>query len=218
MRVVLLGPPGAGKGTLANLLKQDMGFLHLSTGDMLREEIKNNTPIGIEAKKLIDNGKLVSDELVTELVKLRLSQGNFDNYLFDGYPRTSGQAEALDVLLKALNKPLDYAVYMETSLKKIIERLSGRRICRECGAVYHVINRPSKTPGVCNVCHGKLYQRTDDNEEALQTRMKIYSETTKPIVEYYRSKGNLINIAGDDEPEELRDILIKKFDESKSKY
>lgn len=216
MRLVLLGPPGAGKGTLAQLLKQSLGLLHLSTGDMLREEIKNNTPIGVEAKKFIDNGKLVSDELVTKLIKLHLSQG--ENYMFDGYPRTPIQAELLDELLKEINKPLDYAVYMEASPDLIIWRIAGRRICKNCGTVYHVSNRPPKIQGVCDHCSGELYQRADDNEETVKTRLNIYWETTKPVVEYYKNKGILITIDGDAKSELLRDILIKTFNESKRKY
>ena len=218
MRLVLLGPPGAGKGTLAGLLKKSLGLLHLSTGDMLRQEIKNNTPIGQEAKKFIDNGKLVSDELVTKLIKSQLSQGKAENYLFDGYPRTPAQAKNLDALLKEIHKPLDYAVYMEASLDKIIVRLSGRRVCKNCGAVYHVTNRPPQKSGICNQCGGELYQRADDNEETIKTRMKIYLENMQPIVEYYKNKGKLFTITGDLESEELRDILIKKFDESKNIY
>ncbi len=216
MRLVLLGPPGAGKGTLAKLLEDRLGLLHLSTGDMLREEIKNNTPIGVEAKKLIDNGKLVSDELVNKLIKTRLSQKDADNYLLDGYPRTYAQALSLDVLLKDIKKPFHYVAYMETSVKLIIFRLNGRRVCKKCGAIFHVTNRPPRVQGQCDKCGGELYQRQDDNEETLKTRMKIYMEMTTPVIDYYQAKGKLIRIDGDAQSEILEAQLIKKFNESKN--
>ncbi len=216
MRLVLLGPPGAGKGTLAGLLKKSLGVIHISTGDMLRDEIKHDTPVGHEAKKLIDNGNLVSDELITKLIKARLKELQSNNYMLDGYPRTLVQAEQLDSYLKEINKPLDCAVYMEASLKKIISRLSGRMVCRDCGTVYHRSNRPPLITGVCNKCSGKLYKREDDNEETIKTRMHIYQESIKPIVQYYESNAKLIRINGDVESEELEAQLLKKFNESKA--
>ena len=216
MRLVLLGPPGAGKGTLAALLKKSLGILHISTGDMLRDEIKHNTPVGHEAKKLIDNGNLVSDELITTLIKARLKELPSNNYMLDGYPRTLVQAEQLDEYLNDIHKPLDCAVYMEASLKKIIFRLSGRMVCRNCGMLYHRSTRPPLKTGVCNKCSGELYQREDDNEETIKTRMHIYQESTKPIVQYYESKGKLIRIDGDAESEDLEAQLLKKFNESKA--
>jgi adenylate kinase len=216
MRLVLLGPPGAGKGTLAQLLKNTLGLMHLSTGDMLREEIKQNTELGQEAQRLIDSGKLVSDEVVIKLIKAKLTENSKQGYMFDGFPRTKKQAEALDKLLNDLKKPLDYAFYMETTSSLIVKRLSGRRVCKTCGTVYHISNRPPKKAGVCNVCGGELYQRADDNEETIKTRMNEYMENTTPVIEYYEGKGNLKRIDGDAESEDLENQIIKIFDEHPS--
>lgn len=215
MRLVLLGPPGAGKGTLAGLLKNNLKLPHISTGDILREEMKNGTPLGREVKQIIDAGKLVSDDIVTRLVENRfltdtkLKQG----YLLDGFPRTLKQAEDLDDILKRANCPMDCAAYLETTVPMIIRRLTGRRVCRGCGFVCHIVNRPPKKTGVCDVCGGVLYQRADDNEATIKTRMEEYLKSTNPIVSFYESKGVLKKLDGDAESEELYEILIREFNE-----
>ena len=216
MNLVLLGPPGAGKGTLANLLKSSLNVVHISTGDILREEIKNHTPLGQEAKGYIDQGKLVPDELVTKLIRnkfLNDKRVREQGYMLDGFPRTDKQAKDLDQILKETNAPIDYAIYMESTLPVIIQRIGGRRVCRKCGQVFHATNRPPKKEGVCDLCQGELYQRADDNKETIETRMKEYLNNTKSIVDYYKAQGNLVRVDGDKESEDLHEMLHKKFHE-----
>src|SRR3989338_8813882 len=187
MRLVLLGPPGAGKGTLAALLKKSLKVRHISTGDILREEMKNNSALGQEAKKYIDNGELVPDEVVTKLIESKLTANDRvdGGYMLDGFPRTKKQAEALDRILKKIHSPLDYALFLESTLPVIIQRLTGRRVCRVCGALFHVKNRPPRREGICDECGGILYQRADDNAETIKTRMEVYLKNTQPIIAYY---------------------------------
>ncbi|MFP4472292.1 MAG: adenylate kinase [Candidatus Omnitrophota bacterium] len=195
MRLVLLGPPGAGKGTLAALIKKEFGVNHLSTGDLLRAEMKNETPIGQEMKQYVESGELVPDEVVTRMIAEKLKTIKLeDGVLFDGYPRTGKQAADLDRILNDLNAPLDSAVFMEIGLPVIIQRLTGRRICRQCGAVYHVENMPPEKEGVCDVCGGELYQRPDDNEETIRKRMDVYMSSTEPVIAFYEEQGKLIRV------------------------
>lgn len=215
MRLVLLGPPGAGKGTLANLLKVTLSIPHISTGDILREERSKNTPLGQEINKYIDSGKLVPDELVTRLIENKLKQSPEvkTGYMLDGFPRTVTQAESLDNILEEIKQPLDYAVYMDSTLPVIIQRLSGRRVCKNCGALFHMKNKPPKMSGVCDVCQSELYQRPDDNEATIKTRMDVYLQNTAPIVDYYKKQDILFKVDSDLESPELEKILLKVFDE-----
>ena len=217
MRCVLLGPPGAGKGSLAAVIKEMVGA-HISTGDMLREEMKKGSQLGLEIKSLIEKGALVSDEIVTKLVEQRVTSDPSleKGFMLDGFPRTSQQAEDLDKILAKAGKPLDFVLCMEASVGLILTRLTGRRICRKCGAVFHVKNKPSKKPGVCDVCEGELYQRSDDNEETIRKRMEVYETSTKPIIDYYAAQNKLIRIDGDKETADLREDLIKMLNEDKS--
>jgi len=196
--IILLGPPGAGKGTLAESLITQ-GYTHISTGDLLRDAIKNSTPLGRKAKSYIDKGELVPDELIIEIIKKRICGAQpEEKFLFDGFPRTLVQARELDRLLLEENGKITNVIKMECPEEVIVRRLSGRRICRTCGAVYHVKYKPPRIPGICDVDGGELYQRDDDNETTLRNRLKIYIEQTEPVLTYYEKKDLLcpINAGG----------------------
>jgi len=209
MRVVLLGPPGAGKGSLASVLTEKYRLAHISTGDMLREEIKKGTALGTEIKSLITKGVLVSDTLVTKLVEQRIAHDPDlkKGLLFDGFPRTVKQARDLDVLLAKADAPLDFALNMEADSDLILKRLTGRRVCRKCGALFHVTNKPPLSPSVCDVCGGGLYQRTDDNEETIKARMQVYQASTQPIIDYYNRQHKLKKLDGNLETADLAQAL-----------
>jgi adenylate kinase len=209
MRVVLLGPPGAGKGSLAGLLKEQYHLAHISTGDMLREEIKKGSELGLEIKGLIAKGVLVSDELVTKLVEQRLLHDPDlkKGYMLDGFPRTVKQARDLDTIVARANAPIDFALNMEADADLILKRLTGRRVCRKCGALFHMANKPPLKPGVCDVCGGELYQRTDDNEETIKARMKVYQDSTQPIIDYYAKQHKLKKLDGNLETVDLAESL-----------
>ncbi len=215
MRIVLLGPPGAGKGTQAHLLKADLQIIHISTGDIFREEMKNHTPLGQDIKKYVDKGKLVPDSVVTKIVAntLSLMDPQGPGYLLDGFPRTEKQAKDLDKILARLKQPLDYAIYMEATLPVIVQRLTGRRVCKKCGSLYHALNRPPKKEGTCDQCGGALYQRADDNEETIKIRMKEYLANTMPMVKYYESRGMLLKVDSDKDSADVQAILMKKLKE-----
>ncbi len=217
MRLVLLGPPGAGKGTLAALLKESLKVAHISTGDILREEMKNNTRLGLEAKQYIENGKLVPDEVVTKLIESQLKNdtGLKNGFMLDGFPRTTQQAKDLDRILKGLKEPLDYVLYLESTLSVIIQRLTGRRVCRNCGALFHMKNKPPKKEGICNSCGGPLYRRADDNEETIRTRMDVYLKNTMPIIDYYEAQGALRKVDADKDAEKVQAVLMKIFHEDR---
>ena len=216
MRLVLLGPPGAGKGTLATTLKKSIDLLHISTGDILREEMKNGTPIGKQITELMDAGNLVSDELVSKLVRDRLLEykGKKASFLLDGYPRTLRQAQDLDEILKEIEQPLDFVLYLESTPGLIIKRLTGRRVCAECGAVFHIRNRPPKIEGVCDYCgSNELVQREDDTEETIKHRMEVYYETVAPLIEYYTKQDRLKRLNSDRQSEEVQKDLLNLIDE-----
>jgi adenylate kinase len=216
MNTILLGPPGAGKGTLAAMLKDNFGLLHISTGDLLREEMKGGTDLGKKIKKYVESGELVPDQVVIEMIEKKLNESKAGNgYMLDGFPRTTVQAQDLDKILTKIGQPIDYALYMEASLPVILQRLTGRRVCRKCGAIVHIKNRPSKVAGVCDVCSGELYQRPDDTEETIKNRMQVYAEKTAPIVDYYGKQGKLETLSGDEETEDLLIIVGKIFNDGK---
>lgn len=210
MNIVLLGAPGSGKGSLAVLVKKSLGLEHISTGDILRDEIKKGSDLGHHAKSFIDQGKLVPDEVVTKLIEHKLvTDKSIENrYMLDGFPRTLKQAQDLDEILMRINQPLDYVLYLESTTSIIIQRLGGRRVCKSCGALFHIKNKPPKKEGVCDICGGVLYQRPDDNPETIETRLKIYFEATKPIISYYEKKALLRKMDSDLESDVLEDMLL----------
>lgn len=196
--MVLLGPPGAGKGTQAVILSERLGFLHLSTGDILRENVKQATPIGKKASSYMEKGELVPDDMVIEMMLDEINSGDRNKgFILDGFPRTIYQAKKLDAQLDKLNLPIDCVIYFKTSIDTVIFRLTGRRLCRNCGANYHVVNMPPKKPGICDKCGGELYQRKDDNEETIKKRLEVFNNQTKELIDYYKDKGKLKEISGD---------------------
>jgi len=190
--IILMGPPGAGKGTLAKQLKEELHLVHISTGDMFRDAIKAQTELGILAQSYINRGDLVPDDVTIGLVKERLSQPDCANgFLLDGFPRTLPQAEALSEMTKEISREIDVVINLECDNKELIRRISGRRVCRNCGAPYHIVTLLPKVEGVCDLCGGELYQRKDDNEEALKVRLAHYVQDTKPLLDYYSNLGLL---------------------------
>lgn len=211
MRTILLGPPGAGKGTQAETIVNEFSIPHISTGDIFRYNIKEGTALGKKAKEYMDQGLLVPDELTIELVKDRLLQADCKNgFLLDGFPRTIAQADALEDALKSMNQSLDYVVNIVVSANLLIDRAVGRRVCKDCGQTYHMtFNKPS-TEGVCDKCNGELLQRKDDTEETVSKRIGVYQEQTEPLIEYYTKKGIIVNIDGEKPIDEVgRNIVAK---------
>ncbi len=212
MRLVLLGPPGAGKGTHAQVLSKHWKLAHISTGDMLREALRAGTPLGLKAKSYMERGGLVPDDVVIGIVGERLKQADAQKgFVLDGFPRTKEQAVSLDRMLTDMKMPLDLVIDFETTLGVIIRRLSGRRICAKCGRTYHMTNFRPKTEGVCDDCKGQLMQRPDDREEAIENRLKVYEKATAPLIDYYDGKGNLAKVSGDLEVEPLNAALEELF-------
>jgi len=211
MRMILLGKPGGGKGTQATLLKELLNVPQISTGDILREAVKNETALGKEAKTYMDAGKLVPDGLIKGLVEERLTQDDVkDGFIFDGFPRTLAQAEDLKEISERLGISIDKVVYIGVPTEKIVKRLSGRRSCA-CGAVYHIESKKPKVEGVCDICSGKLYQRDDDKEDVIKKRIEQYEAQTMPLIDYYGKEGILVTINGDQDIDdvfkEIRDNL-----------
>jgi len=197
VNLVLLGPPGAGKGTLAARLVEEFGFVHLSTGDLLREEVKRGSELGRLAKGYMDRGELVPDEVILGMVRERVD-GRDDGFLFDGFPRTIAQAEGLEEIL-----PVHLVIYLDLPEEEVVRRLSARRVCKRCGANYNLITQPPKAPGICDRCGGELYQRPDDREEVIRNRFRVYREQSAPLIGYYEGKGILRRVDASLPPEEV---------------
>jgi adenylate kinase len=213
MQIVLFGPPGAGKGTQAKFLSEEFNIPHISTGDILRENVKKGTALGIKARSYMDKGELVPDQLLNDLVRSRLEEPDTKKgFLLDGYPRTIPQAKALDEIMDDLNRKLSAVVNIDVGTGALVKRLSGRRICRSCGASYHVSFNPPKVKDTCDMCAGELYQRADDTEEAIKNRLAVYKKQTQPVLDYYKKKGVLIDIDGDREIEEVKADVIKALE------
>ncbi len=197
MRLILLGPPGAGKGTQAKRLIERYGIPQISTGDILRAAVREGTELGKKAKQYMDAGQLVPDEVVIGIIRERLKEADCaKGFILDGFPRTVPQAEALKGVLSDLGQALDHVVSIEVPDEDLVERLTGRRTCRTCGAMYHVKFNPPKQEGVCDKCGGELYQRDDDREETIRARLKVYHDQTAPLVEFYTKEGLLRRIDG----------------------
>ncbi|MFH0771260.1 MAG: adenylate kinase [Candidatus Omnitrophota bacterium] len=215
MRLILLGPPGAGKGTQAKVLSDAYSVPHISTGDILREAVKLRSPIGVKAKEFMDKGELVPDEVVIEIVAQRVSRLDCKRgFILDGFPRTRAQAISLDETLSGLGLPTELVIYFKTSIDKIISRLSGRRVCRNCAATYHIKNIPPKIASKCDLCGGELYQREDDKEATIRNRINVYEATVPEIVSYYENKGILRTISGDLDVDDayvhLEELFVKE--------
>lgn len=197
MRIVLMGPPGAGKGTQAEMLINEYNIPHISTGDMFRKAIKDCTELGMKAKSYMDQGQLVPDEVTVGIVRERLQENDCKKgFLLDGFPRTIAQADALENILKDLGISLDAALNIEVLRDALIERLTGRRVCKTCGATFHIIFNPSAKENTCEKCGGDLYQREDDTLETVGKRLDVYEKQTAPLINYYKEKGVLKNIDG----------------------
>lgn len=197
MNIVLMGLPGAGKGTQADKIVEKYAIPHISTGDMFRAAIKGGTELGLKAKSFMDDGALVPDEVTIGIVRERLSKSDCDNgFLLDGFPRTVPQAEALDALLLELDKNVEHVLNIQVEQEELIKRLTGRRICKECGTAYHLIFNPPQVDGVCDKDGGELYQRADDNPETVTNRLEVNMKQTQPLLDYYGDKGVLTNING----------------------
>jgi adenylate kinase len=197
MNLVLMGLPGAGKGTQAEQIVDKYEIPHISTGDMFRSAIKEGTVLGLQAKSFMDKGELVPDEVTIGIVRERLSKADCEKgFLLDGFPRTVPQAEALETILSDLNREIDFVINIDVKKELLMERLTGRRICKSCGSTYHLVFNPPATEGVCDRCNGELYQRADDNEETVQNRLEVNLKQTKPLLDFYETKGYLRNING----------------------
>ena len=213
MRLVLLGPPGAGKGTQASAIVDKYNIPHISTGDIFRANIKEGTDLGKEAKAYMDKGLLVPDELVVSIVKDRLTKDDCkEGFLLDGFPRTVNQAQALDSELHKMDTKLDRVININASAEILIERAVGRRICKECGATYHIKFNPSKVAGICDIDGGVLYQRDDDNVETVSTRINVYMEQTEPLIAYYKEQNLLLDVDGTKSIDAIFETISKELD------
>ncbi|HVN87222.1 MAG TPA: adenylate kinase [Candidatus Binatia bacterium] len=210
MQVVLIGPPGSGKGTQAKLLQERLEIPHISSGDLLRGAVKRKTPGGVEAKRFMDRGELVPDGIVVRVIEERVRKDDCrSGFIVDGFPRTVAQAEVVAQMLAPMNKHIDHVVSLVVSRDELIKRLSGRRTCRECGAMYHIIFDPPVNSGLCNKCNGELYQRDDDHEDTIAARLDVYERQTAPLISYYTARGLLRTVDGLGSPTQVFDRILQ---------
>jgi len=216
MDMILLGLPGVGKGTQAKKLEKSLEIPHIATGDIFRKAIKNETDLGKKAKSFIDAGELVPDEVTIGIVEARLNESDCeDGFILDGFPRTIAQAEALDEILAEQNRELDLAIYLQAEIDILVKRLAGRRVCEDCGAVYHIENDPPEVEGVCDKCGGKLIQRSDDKEETVKKRIKVNKKKTAKLADYYQNKGILHEVQSTGGIDRVQQRLMKLIEANK---
>lgn len=209
MKIIMLGAPGAGKGTQAKKISAKYDIPHISTGDIFRANIKNGTELGKKAKSYMDQGLLVPDELTVDLVMDRIQMEDCKNgYILDGFPRTIPQAEALDQALKALGEKLDYAIEVDVPDENIVKRMAGRRACVHCGATYHIVHAPTKVENICDACGGDLILRDDDKPETVTKRLTVYHDQTKPLIDYYKEEGILATVDGTADLEDVFKAVV----------
>ena len=214
MKIIMLGAPGAGKGTQAKMIAAKYGIPHISTGDIFRANIKNGTELGAKAKEYMDKGLLVPDELVVDLVIDRFKEPDCEKgYVLDGFPRTIPQAEALDKALTAIGESVDYAINVEVPDENIVRRMGGRRACVGCGATYHIVYSPTKVEGKCDTCGGDLIIRDDDKPETVQNRLAVYHEQTQPLIDYYTKKGIIAEVDGTQDMNDVFAAIVKSLGE-----
>jgi adenylate kinase len=207
MRLVLLGPPGSGKGTQAETLSEEMGVPHIATGDLFRAEMAEGSELGKLADEYISHGNLVPDAVVNDMMRKRLGQPDCDGFVLDGYPRTLPQAQALEVILDSLQRPLHVAIDIDVPDEKIVERAIGRIVCPDCGAIYHLTSKPPRLMGVCDICRGKLVVRSDDQPSTVRHRLAVYHRITWPVLRFYRERGLLKSVSGVGSREEVGERL-----------
>lgn len=212
MNIILMGLPGAGKGTQAAIIVEKLHIPHISTGDMFRAAVKEETPLGVEAKSYMDQGALVPDRVTIGIVRDRLGKDDCESgFLLDGFPRTVPQAEALDELLSDFDKEIDHVIYIEVPQEELLSRLTGRRICGNCGTTFHLQFAPPKAEGVCDRCGGSLYQRVDDQEETVAKRLQINQEQTEHLIRYYTKKEKLVRVDGEQPIEQVTETIFSKI-------
>ncbi|HEU23682.1 MAG: adenylate kinase [Mesoaciditoga sp.] len=216
MNIIFVGPPGAGKGTQAQVISKTFKIPHISTGDMLRSEMESGSELGNKVRDIINSGKLVDDAVMNQIVKERLSKPDTKNgFILDGFPRTLNQAKSLDGILSSIGKKIDYVIYVDVPEKIIVERLSARRMCPKCGRNYNMITDPPKEDELCDDCHVPLITRDDDKPETVRNRYKVYLELTKPVIDYYSAKKLLFTVDGTLPVKEVEKILIKMIEGNK---
>lgn len=211
MNILIMGPAGAGKGTMSDLILKEYDIPHISTGDMLRENVRNNTELGLTAKSYIESGRLVPDDVINAMVEKRLQEDDCQKgYLLDGFPRTLVQAQAFEKISEKIGRPVECVLALEVDFDVLKERITGRRVCPKCGAIYHIHNFPSKVEGICDVCGSELKQRSDDTVEKLTQRMEEYENSTKPVIDFFEDKNVVKHLNAAEKPE----IVFGKIQEA----